>query len=221
VQRRASWPSTRRRRGGSFVSGTQVVVRDAGPDDIPALADLWGLLRNLSNRGDIVPPPTMDGVLERLSTVAADERARILIAELHDAVAGFAVLTVDPLAPLYESPAVQINYLLVRPQLRRRGVGRAILTAATAYAEQVGAEHVVVSVFPAVRDANRYFARLGFSPMTVRRVAAVSTLRRRLSLDGRARGEDVARRRMRARSRVRAAMTRVAELPAESASGTS
>jgi ribosomal protein S18 acetylase RimI-like enzyme len=131
------------------------------------------------------------------------------------------VLTLDPLAPLYDNPTVQVSYLLVRPQLRRRGVGRAILSAATAYAEQLGAEHVMVNVFPAMRDANRYFARLGFSPLAVRRVAAVSTLRRRLALDARAACvEDVAGRRLRARSRVRAAMARVAERAAES-SGTS
>jgi GNAT superfamily N-acetyltransferase len=202
------------------MSGSQVVVRDATPDDVSALADLWGLLRNLSNRGDIVPAPTIDGVLERLTAVAADDRTRILVAEYHGGIAGFAVLTLDPLAPLYDCPTVQLNFLLVRPQLRRRGVGRAILTAATSYAERVGAEHVVVSVFPAMRDANRYFARLGFGPMAVRRVAAVSTLRRRLAVDGRAACvEDVAGRRLRARSRVRAAMTQVAERAAESASG--
>jgi GNAT superfamily N-acetyltransferase len=203
------------------VSHPQLIVRDAIPDDVPALADLWGLLRNLSNRGDIVPAPTIDGVLERLTAVAADHRTRIVIAEFQDAIAGFAVLTLDPLAPLYDSPTVQVSYLLVRPQLRRRGVGRAILSAATAYAEQLGAEHVMVNVFPAMRDANRYFARLGFSPLAVRRVAAVSTLRRRLALDARAACvEDVAGRRLRARSRVRAAMARVAERAAES-SGTS
>jgi L-amino acid N-acyltransferase YncA len=203
------------------VSGAQIIVRDAAPDDVPALIDLWELLRNLSNRGDIVPPPTVDGVLERLTAVSADNRTRIVVAEFQDVIAGFAVLTLDPLAPLYDSPTVQVSYLLVRPQLRRRGVGRAILTAATTYAEQLGAEHVMVNVFPAVRDANRYFARLGFSPMAVRRVAAVSTLRRRLALDGRAACvEDVAGRRLRARSRVRAAMARVAERSADSASGT-
>jgi GNAT superfamily N-acetyltransferase len=202
------------------VSGAQVVVRDAVPDDVPALAELWGLLRNLSNRGDLVPAPSIDGVLERLTAVANDDRTRILIAEFRDSVAGFAVLTLDPLGPLYDGPTVQLNYLLVRPQLRRRGVGRAILTAATWYAERLGAEHLVVNVFPGMRDANRYFARLGFSPMAVRRVAAVSTLRRRLAMDGRAAcAEDVAGRRLRARSRVRAAMTRVAERAAESASG--
>ncbi len=202
------------------MSRPQVVVRDAVLDDVPALADLWGLLRNLSNRGDIVPAPTIEGVLERLMAVAADDRTRIVVAEFQDAIAGFAVLTLDPLGPLYESPTVQVSYLLVRPQLRRRGVGRAILTAVTTHAERVGAEQVVVNVFPAMRDANRYFARLGFSPMAVRRVAAVSTLRRRLALDARtACVEDVAGRRLRARSRVRAAMTRVAERAAESASG--
>jgi hypothetical protein len=46
-------------------------------------------------------------------------------------------------------------------------------------------------VSPTGRDANRFFARLGFAPLVIRRIAPVGTLRRMLgaadpSADGRA-----------------------------------
>jgi hypothetical protein len=39
----------------------------------------------------------------------------------------------------------------------------------------------VVSVTPTSRDANRFFARLGFAPLVIRRVAPLSVVRRRLA----------------------------------------
>jgi hypothetical protein len=52
-------------------------------------------------------------------------------------------------------------------------------------------------VHPGSRDANRFFARLGFAPMVVRRVAPVAVVRRHLS-QGEARPVDhVVRRRPR------------------------
>ena len=78
---------------------------------------------------------------------------------------------------------VQIDYLYVRAAFHRRGVGKALVTAATAYAEEIGSEHVCVNVLPQVREANRFYAKIGFTPLVVRRVASVATLRRSLGLD--------------------------------------
>ena len=87
------------------------------------------------------------------------------------------------MGPFVEAPVVQIDYLHVRPAFHRRGVGRALVAAAAAFCDEIGAEHVVVNVFPQVREANRFYAKLGFSPLVVRRVAPVSsTLRRTLGL---------------------------------------
>ena len=80
--------------------------------------------------------------------------------------------------PFVEAPVVQIDYLHVRPAFHRRGVGRALVAAATAYAEEVGSEHVAVNVLPQVREANRFYAKIGFTPLVVRRVASVATPRR-------------------------------------------
>ena len=54
------------------------------------------------------------------------------------------------------------------------------MAAAVAFAEEFGAEHVVVNVFPQLREANRFYARLGFCPLVVRRVASTAGLRRKL-----------------------------------------
>ena len=54
------------------------------------------------------------------------------------------------------------------------------MAAAAAYAEELGVDSVVVGVAPAGRDANRFFARLGFAPLVIRRIASVPALRRSL-----------------------------------------
>jgi hypothetical protein len=61
---------------------------------------------------------------------------------------------------------------------------------------------VVVSVHPASREANRFFARLGFAPLAVSRIAPTAVIRRRL-LSGDTRPvEHVVRRRPRRLGRV-------------------
>ena len=58
-----------------------------------------------------------------------------------------------------------------------------LLAAVTAYAEKQGCEQIGCNVPSQQRDANRFFARLGFSSQVVRRVTSTSALRRRLSAD--------------------------------------
>ena len=64
----------------------------------------------------------------------------------------------------------------------RIGAGRALVAAAVGYADERGMDHVIVGVSTTGREANRFFARLGFAPLVVRRIAVVSALRRTLGL---------------------------------------
>ena len=83
---------------------------------------------------------------------------------------------------------------------QRRGAGKALVAAVTAFAEERGLDQIVVSVHPGSREANRFFARLGFAPLAVRRVAPVAVVRRRLSgADVRPPSEHVVRAAARAR----------------------
>ncbi len=175
------------------------------PEDMPDLLSMWQELRALAGRGDrAVPPASPEAVLGRISEAQSSPGVRIVVATVGEDIAGMAVLTHSPFAALFDYHAAHVHYLHVRQTWRRRGVGRALLTAAAAFAEEHGAEHVVTAVHPALRDANRFYARLGFAPMVVRRVATVSMLRRKLAADPRVGAlEEVLHRRRSLRMRAR------------------
>ncbi|CAN5321173.1 hypothetical protein BH24ACT10_BH24ACT10_19500 [soil metagenome] len=106
-----------------------------------------------------------------------------------------ALFTVASANALVDLPAVHMSHAVVADRHKRRGAGKALVCAAAGFAEARGIEQIVVSVHPGSRDANRFFARLGFAPLAVRRVAPVGVVRRRLA-SGEARPADhVVRRR--------------------------
>lgn len=187
-----------------------VVVRDATPDDLPDLLAMWQELRDLGSRGDrTAPQATTASVLARVAEAQTDPDVRIVVAAVGDEVMGMAVYAHQPVAALFEQHAAHVHYLHVRPASRRRGVGRALVAAAVTFAEDRGVEHVVTSVQPQLREANRFYARLGFAPMVVRRVAGVTALRRRLATDARVGAlEEVLHRRRSMRIRSQGAVRR-------------
>jgi GNAT superfamily N-acetyltransferase len=186
-----------------------VAVRDAIDDDMPELLEMWGTLRMISGRLDrTAPAPTLEGARRRLAEVAISDDTRVVVAVVHDEVAGFALMTTQPFAPLFDTRSVHVHYLIVRPAHRRSGVGHTLMGAAISWAEETGAEHVMTSVYPQLREVNRFYARLGLAPVVVRRAAPTALLRRRLAADGTPMTSSLARRRTLAR--VRTAVARVA-----------
>jgi ribosomal protein S18 acetylase RimI-like enzyme len=179
-----------------------VRVRPAAPSDISELIALSannGVVDDISRRGrradtatladryaDLVTNP------ERLVLVAVQDRAavqhkiaapdKILPQDKTEEVIGFCVMVEENVGVLTPTPTLYIPRLLVAPSSRRRGVGRALLTGAVHHAEECGIDHVVVGAQSGARDAHRYLTRLGFAPLTVRRVASVQTLRRSLGI---------------------------------------
>ncbi|RZS82861.1 N-acetylglutamate synthase-like GNAT family acetyltransferase [Motilibacter rhizosphaerae] len=191
-----------------------VQVRKARREDAPGLLLLWSELRDLTRTMDrVAPVPTERGVHERLDAAEADPDLRILVAELDGEIAGMAVLTHQPYAVLFDARSVHLHFMHVRQSHRRRGVGHALVAAATAFAEEVGADQIMTSTLPQTRDENRFFARLGFAPVVIRRSATVATVRRRLAADAGAVSavEDLLARRRSMRSRSRLRLARAAE----------
>jgi GNAT superfamily N-acetyltransferase len=194
------------------VSRPAVVVRDAQEDDLPALLQMWSELRDLAGRMERLMPAADDEAMRKLLVdVDNDPYSRALVAVVDDEVAGIVLLSDTPYAPLFDQRAVNAHYLHVREGFRRRGVGKALLAAAVAFAEETGAEHVMTSVLPQLRETQRFYARLGMSPVVVRRSAPVSMLRRRLSASGGASVTDSLLARRRTLRRVRAAVARVTD----------
>jgi ribosomal protein S18 acetylase RimI-like enzyme len=84
---------------------------------------------------------------------------------------------------LSDARLVKIVHIVVSRSSRHRGVGHALIGAAADFAAERHIDHVAASVYPSLRDASRFYARLGFAPVAVRRIAPVAVLRRRLSAE--------------------------------------
>lgn len=167
-----------------------VRVRPVTLDDLPTLLELGAELRDQvvpvegSRRGS-----TMAGraaLSQRYSEAIADPERHLVLAvggkegEPEEAL-GMALFSISSANALLDIPAVHVSHAVVPDKHRRRGAGKALIAAAASFADEHGIEQLVVSVHPGSRDAARFFARLGFAPLAVRRTAPVAVVRRRLS----------------------------------------
>lgn len=179
-----------------------VTTRLATVDDIPALAGLWHELRQLGGRAErAMNPVAIPDVDVRLRDAILADDCHVVLACADGEPAGMAIYRPICPDPLSDSRVLQITHVIVTPGKRRRGVGRALLTAGADIADSLQVEHVGVGVYPSLRDASRFYARLGFAPVLVQRIAPVGVLRRRLGGADTtvARVEDLVRRRSRVR----------------------
>jgi ribosomal protein S18 acetylase RimI-like enzyme len=186
------------------MSWTSVRVRPATAGDLPVLLELGEELREqlgpaLDGKRMRSSPASGRAALEaRYREALADpDRHLVLAVADDDAALGMALFTVAPANALLDTQAVHVSHAVVAARHKRRGAGKALVAAAAAFAEEHGVEQVVVSVNPTSRDANRFFARLGFAPVAVRRVAPTAVVRRRLHASDAPLADHVVRRRPR------------------------
>ena len=161
------------------------VARSADADD---LVDVWAE----ATGQEVVEPEADKEVVEPQSLARAEAAmaiARIdedpdellLVAEADSRVIGAVHLRRAPISPIQVAQAVHVSHLHVRPGHRRRGIASALLTAATAWAEDTKSPHLLATTPASSRDAHRFLARLGFCQVAVLRGVSVSSLRGRLS----------------------------------------
>ena len=188
---------------------TPVRVRPVTLDDLPVLLELGDELReqvvpveggSRARNGTMAQRATL---LERYRQAIEDPDRHLVLAVggkdgQPEEVLGMALLTVGSANALLDVPAVHVSHAVVADRHRRRGAGKALVAAAAAFAEERGIEQLVVSVHPGSRDAARFFARLGFAPLAVRRAAPVAVVRRRLAVHERTADHLVRRRPRRA-----------------------
>ena len=180
-----------------------VDVRRATVDDLADLLELWTEGREENARLGRTST-SAEQARPRLAEAMASGQIEVLLARRDSRAVGFLILRESPLSFLVDQPAVHIDQMFVTATTRRHGVARAMLAQAAGRAEHCGAEQIISSVAPWARDTHRFFARLGFTPVTVWRSVTPATLRRRLSGELHRGGlEDLLSRRRSLRARAR------------------
>lgn len=166
------------------MSRVSVRVRPATHDDIPSIIKLLREIDLSSGlfSGRPLHDPSEKHLTERLTEVL-DSDARLLIAtDESGAAVGMLVTRPDSVGAIDLTPVLHVTHLMVDPQHRRRGIGRALLAAAVQLADEQGFEHVLSTAAAGSREGNRYLARIGFAPLVVHRIASTATLRRSLGM---------------------------------------
>ena len=151
-----------------------VTVRDAVPEDAELLAELWSSVLRRADHAE-----RAEDLRQVISGLSTDER--IVVGEYDGCLAGAVHLSVTTLTPINLEPVVQTISPHVFPHFRRHGVGRALMEAAVAFAEERGIAHVSSAAASGSRDANRFMARLALGPHATFRVAPTQAIKARLT----------------------------------------
>jgi GNAT superfamily N-acetyltransferase len=198
------------------VTRPPVDVRQAGSGDADDLIELWVQARaEIAGASRALLGGSPEAIRLRLvEALRRRDGLHVLIARWEGRPAGFAVVRVGHLMPLADDDCVQLEHLFVTASLRRRGVARALLGGVAALAERHGADQILSGAPPSAREVHRFLARLGFTPLVLRRVTATATLRRRLAGESkRSALEDLLSRRRSSRAKSTRAATPPAGLP--------
>jgi ribosomal protein S18 acetylase RimI-like enzyme len=154
---------------------SQVSLRQATPEDAPVLAEVWSeVLRRADHHEQVAD---LEEIIERAMPV---DDERIVVAEYDGEVAGAVHLRASTLTPLNLEPVVQAISPHVLPAYRRRGIGRALMGSAVAFAEERGIAHIATAAVSGSRDANRFMARLALGPHAILRLAPTAIVQAKL-----------------------------------------
>jgi GNAT superfamily N-acetyltransferase len=169
-----------------------VVARTARVDDLTAVLALVRQHRADAHAEDVLSGHTrLNAAASGFRRLLDDPGHRVVLAVLSgshtgggdamEVAVGLAVLGVDPLSLVLGNPQVTVDTFVVHREHRRRGTGAVLLAAAARYAQETGADHVVAAVGGHEAERQRFFARMGFAPLTTRRIVTVDSLTRSLA----------------------------------------
>ncbi len=136
------------------MSTAQTVIRDMTRDDLDAVLPLFDQL------GYDVP---REELATRFEAVSGSDAHRLLVAVREKRVAGFLHMFARP--ALEKPPEAIVQAMAVDRRSRRRGVGRALMAAAEAWARTQGFTSLALSSQVQRDDAHAFYASLGYKPV--------------------------------------------------------
>ena len=132
-----------------------LTIRPAAEPDAAALAPLLAALGY---------PASADAVAARLRRVAAYRGPVVALVAAAGDGSLVGLLTAHAFATVHaDEPAALLTTLVVAPEARGRGVGRALVRAAEAWAVTQGAVKVSVTSGAQRADAHRFYEGLGYA----------------------------------------------------------
>jgi ribosomal protein S18 acetylase RimI-like enzyme len=147
----------------------EVRVRSAKASDLPAVVDHW--LAITRHHAPLDPlftlrPGARAEVRGIAGAILRDPDSAVFVAEGRAGVCGLVIVRIDRAPPiLEETRRAEITDLGVSPDVRRRGVGRALAAAALAWARERGVARAEVRVVVGNQEGRAFWTGLGFAPL--------------------------------------------------------
>lgn len=147
-----------RRLGGVNHVIDNVSVRRATPGQ----ATVVGRLLHEFNEEFDFGGPGAEEFAARFRDLLGRDDVVVLLADEPAEPTGFAFLTLRP-TPYYDGPLAQLEELYVKPELRDRGIGTALLLAAVDLVRSRGGGEMHINVDEVDGDTRRFYERHGFT----------------------------------------------------------
>jgi GNAT superfamily N-acetyltransferase len=153
---------------------TETVIRPATGADRDAIIGLIHALNcfeaTVEDNRDVSLAAAIAGYEATVSETA------MFVAEQDGVVTGYICIVID-MAPLFvkedERRHVQIADLIVAEGARGRGIGRALIARAEAFARENGICRLLIGALAGNHTANDLYANLGFRPYVIERIKAL------------------------------------------------
>jgi ribosomal protein S18 acetylase RimI-like enzyme len=146
-------------------------VRAGRRDDAKAAARLW--VRSVEEHASYDPvyeaAPDAEKVMRRfLADLSSSSHSCLFVAEIDGEIVGFLSGELREGSPAFSPKTwAAIEDIYVVPELRSRGMGRALFEACRGWAEEKGATGVSLQVAAGNRRAREFYERLGFREVSV------------------------------------------------------
>jgi GNAT superfamily N-acetyltransferase len=137
-------------------------IRPAAPEDLEAIAEL---VRELARYEHLEREVMMTAQDLRRDLFGEPARAEVLLAMVGSEAAGFA-LFFHNYSTFLGRPGIYLEDLFVRPEHRRRGLGRALLEALARLAVERGCGRLEWAVLDWNQLAIEFYVKLGARPLS-------------------------------------------------------
>ncbi|MFL5017355.1 MAG: GNAT family N-acetyltransferase [Rhizobium sp.] len=142
---------------------SDILIRQARKDDLSALVAMFAA-DALGGHGDTTDPEAFPDYIRAFAAIEASPDQTLYVAERGGEVVGTFQTMVTTSLTSRGSPAMIIEAVQTRADMRGQGVGATMIEFAIAEAKGRGIGRVALTSNAVRKDAHRFYERLGFKP---------------------------------------------------------